>query len=372
MNAPGAVAAGPTATPTFHLHPLRRCNLACRHCYSSSSLQATDALTRREALDAIRQASVWGYTRLAVSGGEPLLYPWLGECMALAAELGMSTALVTNGLLLSRPGIMRILQRVDAVSVSIDGLGAAHDAIRGRAGAFGGAIAGLAALADAGIRFGIVCGVASVNLDDIEEVAATALQAGAGALQFHPIAQAGRARALMPDASLSADDSMLLYVAAALLAQQHAGRLHVHTDLIHQRHVLHNPSLIYARDLEQHWRELPPARLLGVLVVEPDGTVNPVSFGFAPAFGLGNIRAAPLGQLWRHWLDAGYGRLLGLGATLLSQLAHGAVPRVLNPSDLLCAASHRAAAPDLAGGAAAAPESPDTFSIPAQPAIAVH
>lgn len=340
MNTPGAVMAGPTAMPTLHLHPLRRCNLACQHCYSHSSPEANDALTREEALAAIRQASAWGYTRLAVSGGEPLLYPWLGDCLALAGELGMATALVTNGLLLSRPGTMAMLKDVDAVSVSIDGLGASHDAIRGRARAYSGAVDGLARLADADIDFGIICGVCSANLEEIEEVAATVHQAGARALQFHPIAQAGRARELMPDASLSAKDSTLLYVAAILLSDHYAGRLHVHTDLLHKRHVLHNPSLIYARELEENRRDLQPAQLLGVLVVEPDGGINPVCYGFGPGFGLGNIRAASPQQLWDSWLTTGYEKLLQLGQTLLEQIRQGALPVVFNPSDLLCESSH--------------------------------
>lgn len=336
-------APGPTATPTFHLHPLRRCNLACRHCYSHSSPEASDALSRPEALAAIRQASAWGYTRLAVSGGEPLLYPWLGDCLSLAADLGMDTALITNGLLLERRDNLAILKNVGAVSVSIDGLDESHNALRGRPRAFSGAVDALGALADAGIRFGIVCGVSTASLDDIEEVAATVHRAGASMLQFHPIAQAGRARDLMPDASLSPDDSALLYLAASLLAERYAGRLRVHTDLLHQRHVLQRPSAIYASCLDEARWDARPAELLGVLVVEPDGAVNPVSFGFAPAFGLGNLRAAPMDQLWQRWLQDGYGKLLGLGRTLLEELRQGRLPVVFNPSDILRARSHRTA-----------------------------
>jgi MoaA/NifB/PqqE/SkfB family radical SAM enzyme len=343
MTPERALAAGPTATPTLHLHPLRRCNLACRHCYSHSSPESADALSRPEALAAIRQASAWGYTRLAVSGGEPLLYPWLGDCLSLAADLGMETALITNGLLLARGDNLAILKQVGTVSVSIDGLDESHNALRGRPRAFSGAVEGLAMLADAGIRFGIVCGVSAANLDEVEEVAATVHRAGASTLQLHPIAQAGRARDLMPDASLSADESTLLYVAASLMAEHYAGRLQVHTDLLHQRHVLHHPSAIYARRPDEARWDTSPAQLLGVLVVEPDGAVNPVSYGFARSFGLGNLRAAPMEQLWRRWLEDGYGKLLGLGRALMDELQQGRLPVVFNPSDMLRARSHRSA-----------------------------
>lgn len=345
MNASGP-SAGPTASATLHLHPLRRCNLACRHCYSNSSPHATDMLSRDEALETILKAAAWGYQRLAVSGGEPLLYPWLADCLALADDLGMETALITNGLLISRGENTKMLRRVDTVAVSIDGLDDSHNAIRGRGRAFSGAVEGLETLADAGIGFGIVCGVCSANLDEIEEVAELAHQAGARTMQFHPIAETGRARRLMHGATLSADDSTMLYVAANMLREQYAGRLYVHTDLVHRRHLLGQPASMYAKALEADRFDLPPAQLLGVLVVEPDGVVNPVSFGFAPAFGIGNLRAASLEQLWSGWLTAGYGKLLGLGQSLLAEVKRGELPVVFNPSDLLCASSYRAAQAD--------------------------
>jgi MoaA/NifB/PqqE/SkfB family radical SAM enzyme len=343
MN-PGAAAAGPTGAAIFHLHPLRRCNLECGHCYSNSSPQATDCLTLEQAGAAIGQAAAWGYTRLAISGGEPLLYPWLAEIVALAADLGMQTALITNGLLVSHRQNLDILRRIDTVALSIDGLGASHDALRQRPRAFAGVLRSLDTLRAAGIGFSIICGVSGDNLDETDELAALACQAGARALQLHPIAPAGRARRNLAHALLDDDDATLLYVAGQLLSAQYAGRMGVHTDLAHRQNALARPAILYASQDGPDPDGALPADVLGVLVLEPDGSVNPVCFGFSPFYGLGNIHQQPLGAMWQPWLRGGYRHLARLGRHVLDDMRQGAGAAVFNPSDVLCRASYRLAA----------------------------
>ncbi|MES2019594.1 MAG: radical SAM protein [Pseudomonadota bacterium] len=333
--------AGPTAGAILHLHPLRRCNLACGHCYSDSSPHATDMLAFETVARAIRQAAAWGYERLAISGGEPLLYPWLADVVALATEYGMQTALITNGLLVAQRENLSILRRIDTVAVSIDGLGGAHDTLRRRPRAFADVLRTLAQLADADIGFHIICGVSRDNLDDVEELAALACERGAAALQLHPISAAGRARAGMADAVLGADDANLLYVAGMLLAAAYDGRMGVHTDLVHRRCAIARPDMIYAAPRGGADDGARPADLLGVLVLEPDGAVNPVSFGFAPPYRLGNILERPLGSMWQPWLGEGYRRLCHLGQQMLVDLIAPPGVAVFNPSDVLRLASHR-------------------------------
>lgn len=340
-------AAGPTGAAVFHLHPLRRCNLECGHCYSNSSPQATDCLSLEQVSAAVRQAAVWGYERLAISGGEPLLYPWLDEVVSLGADLGMKTALITNGLLVSQRQNMDILRRIDTVAVSIDGLSASHDAMRQRPRAFASVLRALDMLRSAGIDFSIICGVSNDNLDETEELAALACQAGAQALQLHPIAAAGRARHNLTHALLGDEDATLLYVSGQLLGAEYAGRMGVHTDLVHRQTVAAHPAIIYACDHAPDPGNALPADLLGVLVLEPDGVVNPVCFGFSPFYSLGNILQQPLAGMWQPWLQSGYQRLGNLGHHLLAEIKQDAGPAVFNPSDIMCRASYQLAAKQL-------------------------
>jgi len=199
----------------------------------------------------------------------------------------------------------------------------------------------LALLADAGIGFHVICGVSGKNLDDVEELAAVACEQGAAALQLHPMSAAGRARVGMADALLGPDDANLLYVAGMLLSAAYAGWMGVQTDLVHRNCVIARPSMIYAGPDRENEDGAQPADLLGVLVLEPDGALNPVTFGFAPLYGLGDMLEQPLGSMWQPWLDKGYRRLTHLGRQLLADLAVHSSPAVFNPSDMLRLASHR-------------------------------
>ncbi|WEF35876.1 radical SAM protein [Pseudoduganella chitinolytica] len=330
---------GPGGAPTLHLHPTRRCNLACGHCYSSSSPYAADRLEPALALGAIRQAAQWGYRRLAISGGEPLLYPWLGELVDTAAGFGMQSGVVTNGLLTGRPGVLDILKRCDSVAVSIDGLHAAHDALRGRPGALSGALAALDSMVDAGIPTSVVCGVSRFNVDEVEHVAAMARAHGASMLQLHVVASSGRARDNLGAQLLDERGLQELYMTARLLACLYHETMQVHVDLVHRDVIAALPGLVYGAPVE-HAALRSPAEVLGMLVVEPDGNVNPVCFGFGAEYGLGRIGSGGLARLWSPWVTRGYVRLTALGRQLWEQARRHEGARLLNPSDALNQASH--------------------------------
>src|SRR5262245_34052241 len=58
----------------LQIHASRRCNLACAHCYSSSSPQELGSLSPELVAQAVRDASAIGVRVISLSGGEPLLY----------------------------------------------------------------------------------------------------------------------------------------------------------------------------------------------------------------------------------------------------------------------------------------------------------
>ncbi len=338
---------GPTACRVFHLHPLQRCNLACLHCYSESSPQASAQLTREQALAAIRLAAQWGYGALSVSGGEPLLYPWLADCLQLARELGMSTAVVSNGWLIDRGEALQTLALADTVAVSVDGLAEAHDALRGQPRAFGRVRVAMQRLREQGIPFAVSCGVTRGNVAELDALAAQVAQAGASTLQLHPVELSGRAARELGGELLTPDESEAFFVLAHLLAAEFEGRLAVRADVVHRDWVLAEPGLIYAgEDGPEDWAGRTPAELLGVLVMTPQGELLPVCYGFAAPYAIGR----PEGDaqaLWSAYLADGYARLRRLGAHLHRQLQRDEaaaqetplLPTVFNPSDLLARSS---------------------------------
>src|SRR3569833_4013545 len=91
---------GPTGnTRVVQIHPTRRCNLRCLHCYSSSSPDERGMLDKELLLGAVRDAARAGYNWASISGGEPLMYTHLVTLLALACSCGLCSVFVFFGLL---------------------------------------------------------------------------------------------------------------------------------------------------------------------------------------------------------------------------------------------------------------------------------
>ena len=71
-----------------------------------------------------------GLKRVRVSGGEPFLYPGLFELVERGADLGLAVSIQTNGLMLGRLAERINAAPIASLHVSLDGTGAANDALR--------------------------------------------------------------------------------------------------------------------------------------------------------------------------------------------------------------------------------------------------
>ena len=73
--------------------------------------------------------------KIYISGGEPLLYPYIDDVILYANSLGIKVTLATNGLEIPKH-IDAIKKGVQLVSISLDGIGKTHDKFRGVQGAY--------------------------------------------------------------------------------------------------------------------------------------------------------------------------------------------------------------------------------------------
>ncbi|HYO65138.1 MAG TPA: radical SAM protein, partial [Archangium sp.] len=114
-----------------------KCNLACGHCGSRAGDSRKNELSREEALDLVRQLAEVGIQEVTIEGGEAFLRPdWLDIARAIT-DHGMLCTMTTGGYGLSRETARRMKEAgIAHVSVSVDGLEATHDRIRGRKGSF--------------------------------------------------------------------------------------------------------------------------------------------------------------------------------------------------------------------------------------------
>lgn len=136
---------------------IRRCNLLCKHCYSiSGDTDFPGELSTQQVFGVMDDLKRFRVPVLILSGGEPLLRPDIFEISHRAKDMGFYTGLSSNGTLVSAENIKKIAAvHYDYVGISLDGIGATHDAFRRREGSFDEALNGLRMCRDNGIKTGM-------------------------------------------------------------------------------------------------------------------------------------------------------------------------------------------------------------------------
>lgn len=129
-----------------------QCNEHCFHCGSSCTASRGDELSREDWFRIIDEVEAdFGTSRmqLCITGGEPLLNRDFFDIMGYAHARGFRWGMTSNATLIT-PEIAERLAEVgmDTISVSIDGLRETHDELRGLAGGFDRAMAGIQNLID--------------------------------------------------------------------------------------------------------------------------------------------------------------------------------------------------------------------------------
>ena len=81
---------------------IRRCNLACKHCYATSAdIDFAGELSTAEVFAVMDDLKAFGVSVLILSGGEPLLRPDIFEISQHAKEMGFYVGLSSNGTLIN-------------------------------------------------------------------------------------------------------------------------------------------------------------------------------------------------------------------------------------------------------------------------------
>jgi MoaA/NifB/PqqE/SkfB family radical SAM enzyme len=285
-----------TGSAILQLHPTRRCNLRCLHCYSNSSPDAEDELPREIAVRVVEDAALLGYDVVSVSGGEPLMYRDLATLLAAAKAIGMRTQLVSNGLAITEQRLDDLAGVLDLLAVSLDGTPDDHDRMRALPGAFRRLEERLVLVRSRGIPFGLVFTLTMWNAHQIEWAVDFALQHGAQLLQVHPLDATGRAVALAGDVPDETEAAAALL--ECLRLQNSVGdRLAIQVDVVTASRLQRMTQCLSTR-LPRRISEI-----VSPLVVEPDGICVPLEYGFPRDYALGDVRKAALSDLAAQWMD---------------------------------------------------------------------
>ncbi|MCX6633288.1 MAG: hypothetical protein NTW28_37305, partial [Candidatus Solibacter sp.] len=158
---------------------------------------------------------------------------------------------------------------------------------------------------DSGIPFAVVFPLTSASIAELEWVVEFAAVQGAAMLQVRPSAELG-------------DEQMATaWMMVEWLSELQRGKLVIHLDAVNRYSLPGEPGDLasWKQNVEREARHL--GEMISPLVIEEDGTVAPLRYGFARRFTFGNLHAEGLPKMTERWIasQAGafcevYGRVL--------------------------------------------------------------
>jgi Fe-coproporphyrin III synthase len=259
------------------------------------------------------------------------MYPSLRRLLELARQLGLTTSVTTNGTLITVENADWLRELVDVLAVSVDGEPESHNRIRGSAHAYKWTERGLRRLGDAGVTFATIFTLTETNVDELPSVTDLTARYGGRAVQIHPLESAGRATVDMPgEVPTSAELAQAFFNAIGLVPDRMANAadrpasmsmpsaaVRLHADVADARVLTRHPESVLG-PVARSTTSL--ASLARPLVLEDDGTVVPVTYGFPRRFALGNVRQTPLHNLAGDWIEQTYPMFREVVAEALTRL----------------------------------------------------
>ncbi len=169
----GCVSLNSVRLKNVFLHVTKACNLRCTYCYFSASQPLPDEMTTAEFTRLWPEMVALRPQKVVFTGGEPLLradiLELLGGLHAADPEHHVLRCLNTNGHLVTPKLARALVGLADEVRVSLDGLPARNDALRG-AGNFDAAMRALECYYAVGFEPKVLVTITATSLPDLEEL----------------------------------------------------------------------------------------------------------------------------------------------------------------------------------------------------------
>ena len=171
-----------------------RCDLACRHCGSRAGHARGDELSTEQCLDLVRQMAALGVKEVTLIGGEAYLRDDWTEIVREIKKQGMSATMTSGGRGITKERAEEAAKAgLESVSISVDGLEATHDRLRGVEGSFRSAFEALKNLRAAGIRVACNTQINRLSVPDLPELLELIAEAGIHSWQIQLTVAMGRA-----------------------------------------------------------------------------------------------------------------------------------------------------------------------------------
>ena len=206
------------------------CNLRCLHCELDAGERDESELTMPRMLELAGELKRAGCQNVSLTGGEPLLRRGWPELARRLADLGIRVKIVTNGILVDQQTVDRMAEAgVMGVSVSLDGLREAHDALRVPAASMGSrfdaAVGAIEILRRSPLRTAVITQIHRRNIEDLDAMYELLVSLGVDAWQVQLAFPLGRL--LRSSMDLLIDPSRLPWLHGKLAALARDGRVPV-------------------------------------------------------------------------------------------------------------------------------------------------
>jgi len=291
---------------------IRRCNLACKHCYSvSADIDFANELTLREINTVMEDLRAYGVPVLILSGGEPLMHPHILDISRRAKAMGFYVGLSSNGTRITEHNIDEIAAvGYDYVGISIDGMREAHDAFRRMPGAFDLSLRAVQLCRAAGIKVGLRFTLTEDNARDLPALLRLMDDEGVDKFYLSHLNYAGRGnRNRRADAAHAVTRHAMDLLIEACWRDVRAG---VQRDYVTGNNDADGVYLL--RWAQAHFPERAPALRehlvrwggnasgLWIANIDNEGRVHPDTFWWHHT--LGNVRERPFSQIWEDRSDS--------------------------------------------------------------------
>jgi MoaA/NifB/PqqE/SkfB family radical SAM enzyme len=173
----------------------RACNLSCYYCFADARKRDPDELNTEEAKRVLDDFADNGVGFVTFLGGEPLTRRDIFDLVDYSTDLGIYTAMLTNGLNVKTATVDRLIDAgLEMIGVSIDSQDpAVHDAVRGKAGSLAGAKGVLHHAIQRKLRASVRIVVTEDSYPAIPDLFRWAIDEGIEELILLPVFMVGRA-----------------------------------------------------------------------------------------------------------------------------------------------------------------------------------
>ena len=294
---------------------IRRCNLSCRHCYSTSlDIDFKDELSTEQIKATIDDLKVARVPVLILSGGEPLMRPDIFEISAYAKSKGFYLALSTNGTLINETNIDAIKAAdYQYVGISIDGLESFHDHFRRQIGSYKSSMKAIELCKQAGIKVGMRLCLTKDNFNDLPALLDIMEEKGVDKFYLSHLNYSGRGkRSAENDAmfKMTKDAMEILFERAWSHISQG-----IETDFVTGNNDADGPFLL--QWAQKKFGDSHPQRVenlrqkliqwggnasgVNVANIDNTGTIHPDTYWWDHA--LGNVKTGKFSEIWNNTQD---------------------------------------------------------------------